>query len=920
MKKVFSSLLLSLVLCTFANAVPTIAVQNVRIIGDGATNPFFAEVNGQRYVFKSNCGQLNIPSLRMVSGNVEGEFLASRILQLAGIESPRVQLVKIKGRRGQFAMADFVGNSWHGDKVIKDWQIKCDLPRYPQGGSGEQVRNYYRDFARRFDIDQVRRLQVLDLLMGNGDRHCGNFFVRQSASGKYRLIAIDHNLAFVGNGQKPDAHRDASVGFKRNFIKSFNGEGIFEYYAARSGSVANIIEHNDVFQRCLKADPSVEGYRKAVADVKRAINDSVIEQLLKELPAEISQKRRAEIREVLRWRRDNMERAILDHLKKIKGGPSARARVLDYLRRNGMVPSCALEEFLLGKLIGKIDKGKIKIDLERGYYHLRVNGATRQQAVQIINDGLGLLNESDKIAQLEKIAKKVDASLEKGQSIKKSLQREVSFNLIEMLKAISHKVVTAPFRLTRGPSTRMQLQELDRRYHQLDNELRQLGREQGNHGERRKIIKEQLSVIDQIVSKSRKMGKTQWDSDLAKVLNERALKKVEYNEVKEQRLTELAIGVEKGTSRRQALKKAATGLTSTANTLLTIMLMNVAAQHYHSGKTNISEAINHTLNSPDVWAGIGAAGVVDKSMLPLQKRFFTTAGSRSYFLNTVTQLKSCAVAMVAFTIVSAYIQKASQGLDDDGHLSITDMFSGKGEKGGKFLMNLASIVISPQAHGRILSTVFREQILTCEFGFTVAGMLAGGKVGALAGAQIGMLGGPICAAVTGFVGGITGGVIGGLAGSVVGAKIDETITGMRYRAVLSAIKKQKGREFQNNFEKLTALRESLVKVKLGEYVRQLNVRANSDNPSSYDKELANLAEEIKDLYLDEIEILDSKLDASGDESSRESIVARENSVFAQLVQMGATISKLAASARNERQDTADAEEAPSFADLRIAGD
>ena len=382
-----------------------------------------------------------------------------------------------------------------------------------------------------------------------------------------------------------------------------------------------------------------------------------------------------------------------------------------------------------------------------------------------------------------------------------------------------------------------------------------------------------------------------------------------------QQLTAQKAAEQSGKPRRTLMRGAANGFSKTASTLFTIMLMNAAAQYHQNGSVDMEAAIKHTLDSPEVWGGIGAAALIDRATVNAQRQLLSSQASRSMFSKALSASKGCIVAMVTFEVVGAYVRQASKGIDggDDGHLSITEMFSGKGERGKQFLANLGRIMLSPKAHAEVLGHVLKDRLLTFEFGFTVAGMVAGAKVGAVGLGTAGALLGPVGATVLGAVGGLVGGIVGGLGGAMVGAWVDEKVNGARYSSSLASTKEllQEGpnedsglrglwnRTFNSDkptaelyeerlsksFKKNDDLRRKLVEAKTKKLIRLLGKmkKASTKEVDELDGQVQKLREEIQDLYLDELDLLAKSIDGGNMHLGADFYVERENKVFSELV-------------------------------------
>ncbi len=394
--------------------------------------------------------------------------------------------------------------------------------------------------------------------------------------------------------------------------------------------------------------------------------------------------------------------------------------------------------------------------------------------------------------------------------------------------------------------------------------------------------------------------------------------------VQSKRLTDLALAnpKAKGSSRTAFIKKASHGMSQTAGMMFSIMLLHAIAQAHQNGKVDFKAIVDHTVNSPDIWAGVATYAVARRAGPALTPNFIKarcqtammSAGFKGGFTRLLAGCGKWVGAMAAFEIAGGYIRAASEGIDtDDGHLTITEMFSGKGEKGKQFLRNLGKIMMDPSEHGRILKYVIKERLLTFEFGGAAVGMMVGMKVGAIAGAKIctaiGCAGGPVGAAI-GFVCGVVGGAVLGYICSTVGKWIDNKIAEYKYGSAIKEIEKlatnpaEKAsgwRQFWNgnksdtayqredikeNIEKMTELRTKLVAQKQAKYaqiIKKLKEEKRESRRQEHTKELEKLRDEIQEYYLRELEMLDKVISHDDPALGKDKWIDLENHIFTEMI-------------------------------------
>lgn len=346
----------------------------------GTAGAFLGHVDGVPYVFKSNEPTGLVERSRAATGNVEAEYLVSRLFESLGVPTPRVRLVHIEGRTGLFSMSEFVGSTMGGQTVHKDvprlWTEAAQTGR-----------------ALPLDHHQARAVQVMDVWIGNADRNPGNLFLRESPTG-LQTIPIDHNWSLVDTHQRPDVHRRVNeAGVLRDLVPSFAGAGAFGR-ARDAGTPANILLKT-AFHASAIAEP-VPTYSQFAPHVDRlrtTFTDRTLRSLLDELPAEIPAERRERIFQSLRWRRDHLEsglKSLVDSFPDRLEQRTPRQALEALTDRHTSASLSFLKERLLVPA-GPGSKSTLKLDLVGAYRWLREGGVGIDQAREIVERGvLGL--------------------------------------------------------------------------------------------------------------------------------------------------------------------------------------------------------------------------------------------------------------------------------------------------------------------------------------------------------------------------------------------------------------------------------------------------------------------------------------------------------------------------------------------------
>ena len=122
-------------------------------------------------------------------------------------------------------------------------------------------------FEKIYDTTIANMLAV-DILIGNADRSFANVYTAEKC-GKYELLPIDHNLAFLS--QSIDVHNLTYLGF----IPSFKGIDVFSvknkyeaWFMARCGTVSQIIDNSSVYSR-FKSE-------RVLNDAKKSLHNSCV--------------------------------------------------------------------------------------------------------------------------------------------------------------------------------------------------------------------------------------------------------------------------------------------------------------------------------------------------------------------------------------------------------------------------------------------------------------------------------------------------------------------------------------------------------------------------------------------------------------------------------------------------------------------
>ena len=879
---------------------------------DGVSGAFSGTVDGKSFVFKSNGGgNLLHSSVRMVSGNVEGEYLAARMLKELGLESPSVRLVKVKGRSGLYSMSEFIGDRYENSRVFKNYLQEADLPAYPRlNPTKEKLRSYSQEFVQRLDVEQIRKLQLVDVLIGNGDRHSGNMFLRSVSSGKHRIIAIDHGFAFVTKNQKPDltTHSD-NAGWQRNFVKSYDGLAQLGSAMKQAGTVANIVERNCIYRICLMEAADQSAYQRTIREIVGKFSNDFIDGLLADLPEEIGSVRRQQIRDVLTWRRDNLSRAFAKYLT-IRQGPLGKTNVQTYLRNKGVQCSSVMEEFIVEHLV-QLRDGPCRqhsIRVVEGYYHLRAAGATRSQALNILSEAIVYLG-GDKRAQLRLYKKEfasIDEKMRSFQGSKASLSKTVMKNLRLLFGKIKYAVLPLA-----KIQARQRLQHLDELYLRLDRHLRD------GRGNQNKIIRRQGEILTEYISlleKAEFIGGESLQRAKSELLLKRALVAktplLMRENVMKPRKRPLPRLVRVG---RNVVGKS-------IHTLFAFLVAHLVTEQYHRGKVDIKAAIE-MLNSPEVAIFLPLACLESKL---IQSRAPAAEG-------LLRPLSKFIVTAVAFEFVSRFAAEATRGIGGESRPTFTKIMVRK-EWRKQYISNLGRLLRDPLKRRQLLGQVFNERIVTCEFAMMCCGAIVGARLGMSVGLRVGSIGGPKGIGVGTVVGSIIGGAIGAVASSEVGRRIDISSRLSRLndkRSKLALVLSEKGtgnleKDYQKARNGLIFIQEyfkfrnETAKKLTNHYLNTVGRLAEGEANSEKEAKKEARRRRILKIFEDDLVLFENLLQNEDDSSGRELIVDLENDTFIAYEMIKAQVIDRFSSIEKQTLARADYEE-PSVADLNMTG-
>lgn len=302
-RRVGAALLPLLLLASARADVETVDITRRRRAGfgpaAGVSGAFFGEVDGQRYLFKTNAPIRSMFGLKRESltGNVESEWLSHRLMRQAGVASPEVDVVQRPGRRHSLARVQHMADMFPGQELVR-------------GADALKA-------GDRIDLAAVHRMQAVDLLIGNPDRHALNmWFVKDPASGLLRPIAFDHNIA-LGTRQSftgTRGHTNWSA-FEQTVVRTLpDGTPV------PGGMAAESMGRNPLYADAILHPGELRSLHRQAGLVAASIGEERIRTLVAEIPASAigsgdKAARRAELEAHLLRRRRELVPAIEAYMR-----------------------------------------------------------------------------------------------------------------------------------------------------------------------------------------------------------------------------------------------------------------------------------------------------------------------------------------------------------------------------------------------------------------------------------------------------------------------------------------------------------------------------------------------------------------------------------------------------------------------------
>lgn len=274
----------------------TKTLENIRDTDQGITKPIIADRTGHKYVLKANVPAMLRGYEATKYGNFEAEIVAYKLFQLLGVRSPEVRVVKLEGKSELYLRIRFADED------------------FSHGQTAAAINKTSVAEADAVDLDRARAISIVDLLIGNPDRHEGNILLHRAAGGPWIPVPIDHNFALVTK---------AVTGVESWALAPIPGPDASDADVKACGDKYITFKHRNLITiRGAKGPEGAAGLKAAAAKLVAALSDAELTRIVRSIPPEAivgrpAEERFAELVEVLRARRDAIP-AFLERYLKIR--------------------------------------------------------------------------------------------------------------------------------------------------------------------------------------------------------------------------------------------------------------------------------------------------------------------------------------------------------------------------------------------------------------------------------------------------------------------------------------------------------------------------------------------------------------------------------------------------------------------------
>jgi hypothetical protein len=231
-----------------------------------------------------------------------GPLIATALLDAAGVLNPGPRLVVMPDdpALGEFR-ADYAGLlgtiEVHADEGENDEPLFANSPRVSD--TEDLLEDLRSGAEHRLDARGYLRVRLIDMLLGDWDRHEGQWrWARYDSAGAHRWVPVpeDRDYAFVD-------HDGVLPALARTRLPRLVRFG--ERYPSVLGLTANSLDQDRAFLAPLPR----AAWDSAVAEVRAALPDRVIDDAVLRMPAEYRPLDAEELARTLRIRRDRLNEA-----------------------------------------------------------------------------------------------------------------------------------------------------------------------------------------------------------------------------------------------------------------------------------------------------------------------------------------------------------------------------------------------------------------------------------------------------------------------------------------------------------------------------------------------------------------------------------------------------------------------------------
>lgn len=238
-------------------------LENAKVLNTGISETYIGEVNGQRFVFKAQQG---------AHDHIEREVMMSKLMNKVGLNAPKTEF-------GEFIFNPVARN---GVRIGEQVKAMTKMNFVEQAQVVHNLPSSTVDWIVQHP-QEIRKMQAMDALVGNVDRHAGNYMIGEATNNYGKLFPIDHNLSFYTNSFTKDLQR----------LESFHN-------MTRSSTTTEIFQHT-----------TIEEWKQVAAEIKATLNPEDFKIILDDIPSTyLSVAEKSELLDIFTWRLEHLDEIL----------------------------------------------------------------------------------------------------------------------------------------------------------------------------------------------------------------------------------------------------------------------------------------------------------------------------------------------------------------------------------------------------------------------------------------------------------------------------------------------------------------------------------------------------------------------------------------------------------------------------------